>query len=137
MSPTPPSGGARRAHPPLNTRMGTIMPQSHTHGTPDARQQQLEAANIEYFDALGETSTGGIRRRTKLAQRLVRALRRVLPLDEDATCVLDYACGSGTKPVPVPPPPPPLLLLLHTFLRSCADGFFFFSETYKKKNFFF
>jgi len=77
--------------------MGTIMPQSHTHGTPDARQQQLEAANIEYFDALGEDFDRRHPEAHQLAQRLVRALRRVLPLDEDATCVLDYACGSGTS----------------------------------------
>lgn len=69
--------------------------------TQDAKQQQLEAANIAHFDALGGDDDDDDDRRhpgaRELALRLARALRRVLrtTLDEDTTCVLDHACGSG------------------------------------------
>ncbi|KAH8978746.1 S-adenosyl-L-methionine-dependent methyltransferase [Lactarius hatsudake] len=72
----------------------------HCSGAPapaatiDAKQQ-LEAANIAHFDALGEDFDRRHPDAHELALRLARALRRVLPLDEDTTCVLDYACGSG------------------------------------------
>jgi len=66
--------------------------QPHTHIDP---KQQLEAANIAYFDALSEDYDKRHPDAHELALRLARALRRVLPLDEDTTCVLDYACGSG------------------------------------------
>ncbi len=76
----------------------------HFHSAPapaattiDAKQQ-LEAANIAHFDALSEDYDRRHPDARQLALRLARALRRVLPLDEDTTCVLDYACGSGTVP---------------------------------------
>ena len=64
----------------------------------------LEAANIAHFDALSEDYDRRHPEARQLALRLARALRRVLPLDEDTTCVLDYACGSGTVPVLIPLP---------------------------------
>lgn len=74
----------------------TLQPNTtHSH---DAKQQ-LEAANIAHFDALSENYDKLHPGAQELALRLARALRRVLPLDEDVTCVLDYACGSGTVPI--------------------------------------
>ncbi|KAI9433919.1 S-adenosyl-L-methionine-dependent methyltransferase, partial [Lactarius indigo] len=70
----------------------------HCTGVPattvDAKQQ-LEAANIAHFDAHSEDYDRRHPDARELALRLARALRRVLPLDEDTTSVLDYACGSG------------------------------------------
>jgi hypothetical protein len=80
-------------------------------------QNQLEAANIAHFDALGHDFDKQNPFSAEFADRLSRALRRLshrsagtgtnnggddvgssslLVLDEDATSVLDYACGSGT-----------------------------------------
>ena len=56
---------------------------------------QLEAANIAFFDALGHDFDKRHPDAADFADRLARALRRVLVLDENATAVLDYACGSG------------------------------------------
>jgi len=55
----------------------------------------LEAANVAHFDALGHDFDKRHPDAAEFADRLSRALRRVLVLDEDATSVLDYACGSG------------------------------------------
>jgi len=57
--------------------------------------QQLEAANVAHFDALGDDFDKRHPDAAEFADRLSLALRRVLVLDEDATSVLDYACGSG------------------------------------------
>lgn len=96
-------------HPTTGTITASPMhPHTHNHhlhhghcsGAPapaatiDAKQQ-LEAANIAHFDALSEDYDRRHPDAHELALRLARALRRVLPLDEDTTCVLDYACGSG------------------------------------------
>jgi len=59
------------------------------------QQHQLEAANIAFFDALGHDFDKRHPDAADFADRLAHALRRVLVLDEDATAVLDYACGSG------------------------------------------
>jgi hypothetical protein len=76
-------------------------------------QNQLEAANIAHFDALGHDFDKQNPFSAEFADRLSRALRRLSPhrsagssndvdsgyplvLDEDSTSVLDYACGSGT-----------------------------------------
>jgi len=56
---------------------------------------QLEAANIAHFDALGHDFDKRHPDAADFADRLAGALRRVIVLDEDATAVLDYACGSG------------------------------------------
>ncbi len=75
-------------------------------------QSQLEVANIAHFDALGHDFDKQNPFSAEFADRLSRALRRLsrrsssrsagsdhgvgpLVLDEDATSVLDYACGSG------------------------------------------
>ncbi|KAF8496734.1 S-adenosyl-L-methionine-dependent methyltransferase [Russula emetica] len=77
-------------------------------------QNQLEAANIAHFDALGHDFDKQNPFSAEFADRLSRALRRLsrsrsadssssssdnvissLVLDEDTTSVLDYACGSG------------------------------------------
>jgi hypothetical protein len=83
-------------------------------------QNQLEAANIAHFDALGHDFDKQNPFSAEFADRLSRALRRLslshrsaassssssnddvgsLVLDEDATSVLDYACGSGTCHTP-------------------------------------
>jgi len=55
----------------------------------------LEAANVAHFDALGHDFDKHHPDAADVSDRLSRALRRVLVLDEDATSVLDYACGSG------------------------------------------
>lgn len=68
----------------------------HLHRAPPTAKQQLEAANIAHFDALSADYDSRHPDAHELALRLARALRRVLTLDEDTTCVLDYACGSGT-----------------------------------------
>src|SRR5712671_1329619 len=60
-----------------------------------AKENGLEAANIAYFDALSHDFDKRHPDAADAADRLARALRRVLVLDEDATAVLDYACGSG------------------------------------------
>jgi hypothetical protein len=36
-----------------------------------------------------------------LAQRIVSAVRKYYPLNEDETTVLDYACGPGKLPMPL------------------------------------
>lgn len=86
---------------------GTISPSPHNthshhdhhlHRAPPTAKQQLEAANIAHFDAHSADYDTQHPEAHELALRLARALRRVLPLDEDTTCVLDYACGSGTVP---------------------------------------
>lgn len=61
------------------------------------QQQQLEAANLAHFDALGHDFDKRHPDAAEFADRLSVALRRalVLVLDEDTTSVLDYACGSG------------------------------------------
>jgi SAM-dependent methyltransferase len=56
----------------------------------------LEAANVAFFDALGHDFDKRHPEAADGADRLARALRRVLALDEGTTSVLDYACGSGT-----------------------------------------
>ena len=56
----------------------------------------LEAANVAHFDALGHSFDKHHPDATAVSDRLARALRRVLVLDENATSVLDYACGSAT-----------------------------------------
>ena len=58
---------------------------------------ELEAANVAHFDALGHDFDERHPDAAGFADRLSRALRRVLVLDEDATSVLDYACGSGRE----------------------------------------
>ena len=58
---------------------------------------ELEAANVAHFDALGHNFDEHHPDAAGFADRLSRALRRVLVLDEDATSVLDYACGSGKQ----------------------------------------
>ena len=82
------------------------------------KKNRLEAANIAHFDALGHDFDKQNPFSAEFADRLFRALRRrfsrnhstsagaggsggddnnnVVVLDEDATSVLDYACGSGT-----------------------------------------
>jgi len=70
-------------------------------------QSQLEAANVAHFDALGHDFDKHHPDAADFADRLARALRRLLVLDEDATAVLDYACGSGKArrsltPLPFP-----------------------------------
>ena len=82
----------------------------------DQNQNQLEAANIAHFDALGHDFDKQNPFSAEFADRFSQALRRLslshrstassnstsndnvasLVLDEDATSVLDYACGSGT-----------------------------------------
>ena len=59
-------------------------------------KQQLEAANKAHFDALSDSAHTHTHAYDELTLRLSRALRRVVPLEEDTTYVLDYACGSGT-----------------------------------------
>ena len=86
--------------------------QSHSQ-----HQNQLEAANIAHFDALGHDFDKQNPFSAEFADRLSKALRRLSPsrsaggssndnagslvLDEDATSVLDYACGSGTCSTPI------------------------------------
>ena len=87
-------------------------------------QGKLEAANIAHFDALAHDFDKQNPFSAEFADRLSRALRRLssrrsagssssnsndnnvdsgsLVLDEDATSVLDYACGSGTYLLPLP-----------------------------------
>lgn len=60
-------------------------------------KQQLEAANKAHFDAHSDSAHSYSHAPDELTLRLSRAIRRVLPLNEDTTYVLDYACGSGTK----------------------------------------
>ena len=57
----------------------------------------LEAANVahSHFDALGHDFVKHHPDAAEFADRLSHALCCVLVLDEDATSVLDYACGSG------------------------------------------
>jgi len=55
----------------------------------------LEAANVAFFDALSHDFDKRHPEAADGADRLARALRRVLALDENTTSVLDYACGSG------------------------------------------
>lgn len=89
-------------------------------------QNQLEAANIAHFDALGHDFDKQNPFSAEFADRFSRALLRLtlshrsaanssssssgndsndtvgsLVLDEDATSVLDYACGSGTCYTPI------------------------------------
>lgn len=72
----------------------------------------LEAANVAHFDALGHDFDKHHPDAADVSDRLSRALRRVLVLDEDATSVLDYACGSGQL---VSQPP---LLLVNSLLTK-------------------
>jgi hypothetical protein len=54
-----------------------------------------EAANVAHFDALGHDFDKRHPDAAEFADQLSRALRHVLVLDEDATSILDYACGPG------------------------------------------
>jgi hypothetical protein len=87
-------------HPTTNTCI-TALPHDEDHhdihSAPPTAKQQLEAANIAHFDALSVDYDTRHPDAHQLALRLARALRRALPLDEDTTSVLDYACGSGTE----------------------------------------
>jgi len=90
-----PSTHPHPTHPP-NT--GTITPSPHTHIPAASHQhqhQQLEAANRAHFDAHSETYDTAHPHAYVLSLSLSQALRRLVPLNEDTTCVLDYACGSG------------------------------------------
>jgi len=82
--------------------------QCQSQGQQGQNHGQLEAANIAHFDALGHDFDKQNPFAAEFADRLSRALRRLLPrngenvgssfslfLDEDTTSVLDYACGSG------------------------------------------
>jgi hypothetical protein len=73
---------------------------------PQQHVQQLEAANVAYFNALGDDFDKRHPDAAEFADRLSLELRRVLVLNEDATSVLDYACGSGEVTFTPPPPPP-------------------------------
>jgi len=101
---------ALNIHHHSNISSATII--STSSSSPPAQQQhrtpsQLEAANIAHFDALSGSHHDHFDERhhhpssfaAEFADRLSRALRRrsslLLVLDEDATSVLDYACGSG------------------------------------------
>jgi hypothetical protein len=84
-------------------------------------QQGIKAANVAHFDALGDDFDKRHPEAAEFADRLSLALRRVLVLNEDATSVLDYACGSGEVTSRHPPTPLPLNHLhitapLHPFL---------------------
>lgn len=81
-------------HPHTTTHSAHHIPTTGTI-TASPHIQQLEAANKAHFDAHSETYDTEHPHAQVLALRLSRALRQVLPLDEDTTCVLDYACGSG------------------------------------------
>lgn len=92
---------------------GATQSQNHDQSLSQG-QNQLEAANIAHFDALGHDFDKQNPFSAEFADRFARALRRLsesespsrsagsnsdnvgsLVLDEDATSVLDYACGSG------------------------------------------
>ena len=62
---------------------------------PQTAKQRLEAVNT-HINALSADYDTRHPVAHQLAQRLTRSLRGILPLDEDPTCVLDYACGTGT-----------------------------------------
>ena len=89
---------AHHHHPTADTITASPHDDDHhdIHSTPQTAKQQLEAANIAHFDALSVDYDTRHPEAHQLALRLARALRRALPLDEDKTSVLDYACGSGT-----------------------------------------
>ena len=92
-------------HPAHHPTASLLQPHAHIHGRAPAAnidaKQRLEASNIAHFDALSVDYDRRHPGARKLALRLAHALRRVLPFDEDTTSVLDYACGSGTVPVPI------------------------------------
>lgn len=93
------STSASASGPATNVTTSDSKDPQHQH------QHQLEAANVAYFDALADDFDKRHPDAAVFADRLSLALRRVLVLDEDATSVLDYACGSGELT-----PPPPLSL---------------------------
>ncbi|KAI9508821.1 S-adenosyl-L-methionine-dependent methyltransferase [Russula earlei] len=90
-SPTPSSPPPPPPAPPAPAAAGAPEPPP----TPKQRDALLEAANVAFFDALSHDFDARHPDAADLADRLSRALRRVLVLDDDATSVLDYACGSG------------------------------------------
>jgi len=66
--------------------------------TATVKETVLEATNLAHFGARRNDVDKYHLDATDFADRLSRTLRRVLVPEEDATSVLDYACGSG-RPV--------------------------------------
>ena len=94
------STSASASGPATNVTTSDSKDPQHQHQ--HQHQHQLEAANVAYFDALADDFDKRHPDAAVFADRLSLALRRVLVLDEDATSVLDYACGSGELTSPPP-----------------------------------
>ena len=69
---------------------------NNIHSAPQTAKQRLEVVNTAHFNALSADYDTRHPVARQLAHRLTRSLRGILPLDEDPTCVLDYACSTGT-----------------------------------------
>ena len=78
----------------------------HDHDSNDTDGASLVHANAAHFDAEAN-ATDDSPMRLEVARRLARALRAAYAFDEDATTVMDYACGTGASPPHASPRPRP------------------------------